>query len=33
VHVTTSWEGHSLNVELQPVDGEWKISKVICRAP
>ena len=33
VHVTTSWEGHSLNVELQPVGGEWKISKVICGAP
>lgn len=32
VHVTTSWEGHELDVELQAVDGEWKISKVICKA-
>jgi hypothetical protein len=30
VHVTTSWEGHALDVELQIVDGEWKISNVIC---
>jgi hypothetical protein len=30
VHVTTSWEGHELDVELQAIDGQWKISKVIC---
>ncbi len=32
VHLTTSWEGHELDVELLVVGGEWKISKVICNA-
>jgi hypothetical protein len=33
VHLTTSFEGHELDVELQVIDGEWKINKVICRVP
>jgi hypothetical protein len=33
VHLTTSFEGHGFDVELQAIDGEWKVSKVICKAP